>query len=163
MIARCGRSCAAMLVPRSVMDISSAALRWAIRHVSRLLEEEKVDIYREDLNVDPLPFWRANDTKNRKGITENHHVTGFLAFWDALRRRHPTLVIDCVASGGKRLELEALRRAIVLWRSDFLPYEPNVGIFFDEAVDHLHRIVGGSIIYNNNLQIRVALIEDGLN
>ncbi|MBU4286507.1 MAG: alpha-galactosidase, partial [Verrucomicrobia bacterium] len=98
-----------------------AALRWLINHVSGLLTSERVDIYREDCNMDPLPFWRANDAKNRQGITEIRHVMGHLAFWDELRRRHPTLLIDCVSSGSKRIELEAFRRAVTLTRSDYIP------------------------------------------
>ena len=40
--------------------------------------------------MDPLDFWRANDAPDRQGITEIEHVTGYLAYWDELRRRHPT-------------------------------------------------------------------------
>lgn len=99
-----------------------AALRWLSNHVSGLLTRERVDIYREDFNMDPLAFWRANDAKNRQGITEIRHVMGHLAFWDELRRRHPNLLIDCVASGSKRIELEAFRRAaMTLTRSDYIP------------------------------------------
>jgi len=105
-------------------------LRWLINHVSGLLKREKVDIYREDCNMDPLPFWRANDTKDRQGITEIRHIMGHLAYWDELRRRHPNLIIDCVSSGSKRIEFEAFRRAaITLTRSDYVPgytlTEPN--------------------------------------
>ena len=39
--------------------------------------------------MDPLSFWQKNDAEDRQGITENHHVTGYLAYWDELRRRHP--------------------------------------------------------------------------
>ena len=51
-------------------------------------------------------------------------MTGYLAYWDELRRRFPNLLIDTCASGGRRLDLETLRRSVPLWRSDFA-YEPS--------------------------------------
>ena len=64
-------------------------------------------------------IWRANDAPDRQGITEIRHVTGYLAYWDELRRRHPDMLIDTCASGGRRNDLETLRRAVPLWRSDY--------------------------------------------
>jgi alpha-galactosidase len=69
--------------------------------------------------MDPLEYWRANDAPDRQGITEIRHVTGYLAYWDELRRRHPDMLIDTCASGGRRDDLETLRRAVPLWRSDY--------------------------------------------
>ncbi len=36
-----------------------------------------------------------------------------------MRRRHPDLLIDNCASGGRRLELETLSRSLTLWRTDY--------------------------------------------
>jgi hypothetical protein len=54
-----------------------------------------------------------------QGMTENLYVQGHLAFWDELLRRHPHLRIDSCASGGRRNDLETMRRAVPLLRSDF--------------------------------------------
>ncbi len=70
--------------------------------------------------MDPLSFWRANDTQDRQGITEIRHVEGYLGYWDALIERHPTMLIDSCASGGRRNDLETLRRAVPLLRSDYI-------------------------------------------
>ena len=67
----------------------------------------------------PLPACRQHDTTNRQGFTENLYVQGHLAFWDELRRRNPGLRIDSCASGGRRNDLESMRRAVPLLRSDF--------------------------------------------
>ncbi|MGC8669139.1 MAG: alpha-galactosidase [Chthonomonadales bacterium] len=99
------------------------AWHWLVEHIDRLIRENGIDIYRQDFNMDPLPFWRANDAPDRQGITEIKHVEGFLAFWDELRRRHPNMLIDTCASGGRRLDLETLRRSVPLWRSDYA-FEP---------------------------------------
>jgi alpha-galactosidase len=94
------------------------ARNWAIEHFSKLITDNGIDLYRQDFNIDPLPFWRANDAPDRQGITEIKHVEGYLAFWDGLLARHPGLRIDSCASGGRRNDLETLRRAVPLLRSD---------------------------------------------
>ncbi len=95
------------------------ARNWLINHIDKLLTEQDIDIYREDFNIDPLNFWRANDTADRQGITEIRYVEGHLAYWDELLRRHPNLLIDSCASGGRRNDLETMRRAVPLWRTDW--------------------------------------------
>ncbi len=95
------------------------AWHWLVEHIDKLLTEQGIDLYRQDFNTDPLDRWRAADAKDRQGITENKHVTGYLAYWDELRRRHPGMLIDSCASGGRRNDLETLRRAVPLLRSDY--------------------------------------------
>ncbi len=99
------------------------AWKWLVNHVDKLIIEQGIDLYRQDFNFDPLPYWQENDAEDRQGITEIKHVTGYLDYWDELRRRHPNLLIDTCASGGRRNDLETLRRAVPLWRSDYA-YEP---------------------------------------
>ena len=93
---------------------------WLTEHVDKLLREEGIDLYRQDFNIDPLAFWQGNDAPDRQGMTENKHVVGYLAYWDELRRRHPDMLIDSCASGGRRNDLETLRRAVPLLRSDYI-------------------------------------------
>jgi alpha-galactosidase len=100
-----------------------AAREWLIEHIDHLLTEQGIGLYRQDFNMDPLAFWRAADAADRQGITEIRYVTGLLAYWDELRRRHPDMLIDTCASGGRRNDLETLRRAVPLWRSDYA-FEP---------------------------------------
>ncbi|MCU0962454.1 MAG: alpha-galactosidase [Pirellulaceae bacterium] len=109
--------------PRLLNLGHDAARQWLTDHVDRLLTEQGIDLYRQDFNIDPLPFWRGNDASDRQGITEIRHVQGLLAYWDELRRRHPGMLIDTCASGGRRNDLETLRRAVPLWRSDYA-FEP---------------------------------------
>lgn len=95
------------------------ALRWLIDYIDDSLTRENIDVYREDFNMDPLYFWRANEPNDRRGIIEIKYVTNHLAYWDELRRRHPGLMIDNCASGGKRVDLESMRRSVVFTRSDY--------------------------------------------
>lgn len=96
-----------------------AARRWLTDHVDRVLHEQGIDLYRQDFNMDPLSYWRAADAPDRMGMSENLHVQGYLAWWDALRQRNPKLVIDSCASGGRRNDLETMRRAVPLHPTDY--------------------------------------------
>jgi alpha-galactosidase len=104
------------------------AFHWLTNHFDRLIKANGIDWYREDMNGDgPLTAWRTNDAPDRQGITENFYVQNHLAYWDALRAMNPGLRIDSCASGGRRNDLETMRRAVPLTRSDFqFPYMPNV-------------------------------------
>ena len=95
------------------------ARRFLTDFISRKIEEFGLDCYRQDFNVAPLEFWRAADAPDRQGMTEIRWVEGLYAFWDELLRRHPNLVIDVCASGGRQMDLEALTRCLPLWRTDF--------------------------------------------
>ncbi len=99
-----------------------AALDWLTNHVDGVIKAQGVDVYREDMNgAGPCPAWRRTDTFDRQGITENFYVQGHLAFWDELLRRNPRLRIDSCASGGRRNDLESMRRGVSIGnRSDFM-------------------------------------------
>lgn len=96
-----------------------ACRAWLIDHIDTLLTEQGIDFYRQDFNIDPLGYWRGNDAADRQGITEVYHVMGYFEYWDALISRHPGLLIDSCASGGRRNDLETMRRAVPLLRSDY--------------------------------------------
>jgi hypothetical protein len=74
-------------------------------------------------SIDAFLVSQSTPTPARIGMTQVKNVTGFLAFWDELRKRHPGLVIDTCAGGGRRLDLETLRRSVPLDRSDY-EFEP---------------------------------------
>jgi alpha-galactosidase len=96
------------------------AWQWLVDHVDELIKSQGLDWYREDLNGGKYgTAWRNHDTDDRQGITENLYIQGHLAYWDELRRRNPSLRIDSCASGGRRNDLETMRRAVPLLRSDF--------------------------------------------
>ena len=97
--------------------------QWLTDHVDKLLTQEGIDLYRQDFNIDPLGYWQGADTDDRRGITEIRHVEGYFAYWDELLRRRPGMLIDSCASGGRRNDLETLRRAVPLLRSDYI-FEP---------------------------------------
>lgn len=95
-----------------------AARQWLTDYLSKCITDWGIGIYRNDFNIDPLPFWQKADTADRQGITEIRYVEGLYAMWDALRERHPGVPIDNCASGGRRIDLETVSRSFPLTRSD---------------------------------------------
>ena len=75
--------------------------------------------YRQDVNFDPAGVMERYDVKDREGITEIRHITGMYRMWDDLLARHPKLIIDNCAGGGRRIDIETLRRSIPFFRSDY--------------------------------------------
>ena len=101
------------------------ACRWLADYIAGMLDKEGIDLYRQDFNFDPLPYWQANDSSDRVGMTEMKYVEGLYAYWDELIARHPGLIIDNCASGGRRIDLETISRSAPLWRTDYQYYEPT--------------------------------------
>ncbi len=95
------------------------ALAWAKEKFSTLIREVGIDIYRQDFNMTPLFFWRNGEAEDRQGMNEIRYITGLYDFYDTLSREHPGLLIDTCASGGRRIDIEILRRSLILFRSDF--------------------------------------------
>ena len=87
--------------------------------ISDRIVEFGLDWYREDANIAPLEYWRHADAPDRQGITEIRYIEGLYAFWDNLIQRHPHLMIDNCASGGRRIDLESIGRSTALHRTDW--------------------------------------------
>jgi len=103
-----------------LFDLSNpAARKFFTDYFSQLIETHGIDCFRHDANIGPLEFWRAADAPDRQGWTEIKWVEGLYAFWDELLQRHPGLIIDNCASGGRRIDLESLRRSTPFWRTDY--------------------------------------------
>lgn len=94
------------------------AREWITDRVDSIIKASGVKIYRQDFNFDPLPIWKENEAPDRIGFLENRHSMGYLAYWDELVLRNPGLIIDSCASGGRRNDLETMRRAITLHYTD---------------------------------------------
>jgi alpha-galactosidase len=123
--------------------------QWLTDHVCRLIQENGIQIYRQDHNFPPLEHWRKNEAADRQGINENLHIQGYLQFWDDLLARNPGLWIDSCASGGRRNDLETMRRSVPLHYTDYgygdhpvklafqrtlyewIPYFKEVTLFWD--------------------------------
>lgn len=118
------------------------AYQWIFSTLCRIIDENKVDIYRQDFNMDPYRNWCEFDEPDRNGINEIRHITALYRLWDDLRKRYPDMLIDCCASGGRRLDFELLSRSHTYCRSDY---------FIPRGSAELHRyqhIMGENAILN---------------
>jgi alpha-galactosidase len=88
--------------------------RFMIEHFSKVTSDFGVDVFRQDGGN----LWPADTDPDRAGMNQIRYIQGFYAFWDGLLERHPGLLIDNCAEGARKIDLETIRRSIVLWRSD---------------------------------------------
>jgi len=95
-----------------------------------MMDENEIDMYREDNNSDPARAWKQLDERDEKalnlprtGINENKCIQGHYALWDGIlafcREHGKCTFLDSCASGGGRNDIESLRRSIPLLRSDY--------------------------------------------
>jgi len=95
------------------------ALKWIQDTVYGIIEKHRIDVYREDFNMEPGPVWRAMDAADRVGVAEAKHIAGLYAFLDGMRARFPSILQENCASGGRRLDIEMISRAHSYCRSDY--------------------------------------------
>ncbi len=91
---------------------------WLIDTIDGCIKEYGVDIYRQDFNFQPSVYWKENEEPQRVGILENKHIQGYYRYWDTLLERNPGLLIDSCASGGRRNDIETMRRSVPLHYTD---------------------------------------------
>jgi len=96
------------------------ANKWMIEENIKLIEEQGLDIWRQDGN----PVYPADSVPDRDGINQIRHFEGSYEFWDALLKRYPNLMIDNCSGGGRKIDLETISRSVCLWRSDYQVAEP---------------------------------------
>jgi len=94
------------------------ARHWITDKIDKQITLAGLQWVRWDFNMSPLASWRSCDAPERQGMTEIRHIEGLYAMWDELARRHPGLLMDICASGGRRLDIELLSRGLPLWHSD---------------------------------------------
>ncbi len=102
-----------------LLDLGNPKARqWAIESISEEITRSGLSFYRQDFNLYPSYFWHTDEKPDEVGLREIRHINGLYAFLDELARRHPGLILDNCAAGGRRLDFEMMRRCVVLWRSD---------------------------------------------
>ena len=82
--------------------------------------------YRQDFNMDPLPYWRHSDPANRQGISEMKYIEGLYAYWERIAETWQDRIMEECASGGRRIDLETIKRMHIHQKTDY---------WFDNDVD----------------------------
>lgn len=100
------------------------ARAWMTRKILSLMDENGIDIYRQDSNLGGrlAKAWREIDAADgpgdRQGVAEIRHVNGVWAHYDAIRRARPDVFVENCASGGRRLDYETMSRCHAYCRDD---------------------------------------------
>lgn len=133
-----------------LFDLGNTEARlWLTNRISDIIQNEGIDYYRQDFNMDPYPYWTEYDKPGRIGIHEIRHIEGLYTFWDTLLVRFPDLLIDNCASGGRRIDLETTSRSSPLWRTDYQYGEPN-GYQCHTYGLHFYLPIHGTAIYSTD-------------
>ncbi len=107
------------LVLGDLLDLGKPeAQELVLRMVDDLVSKIGVDWIRYDFNTDPLGAWTNAEGPEQKGLRQIMHINGLYRVWDELMRRHPNLLIEQCSSGGRRIDLETIRRGHTFWKSD---------------------------------------------
>jgi alpha-galactosidase len=106
-------------VHKDLLDLGNAAAReWVLLMMQQFIDEGQVHWIRYDFNTDPLATWDGMDAPESRGLAQIRHVEGLYKLLDRLRARYPNLLIEGCASGGRRIDLETVRRSHTFWKSD---------------------------------------------
>jgi alpha-galactosidase len=104
---------------RHLLDFGNQA---AVDHITRmigdLIEKYGVKWSRVDSNLNPDEYWATIADPGERGLRELRHWQGWYRFLDSLRERFPDLHIEGCSSGGRRIDLEMLKRSHCFWISD---------------------------------------------
>ena len=103
---------------------------WTLGRITKMMDENAVDLYREDNNSNPAEAWKILDERDaertglpRAGINENKMIQGHYKLWDGIidhcAKHGKCTYVDSCASGGGRNDLESMRRGLPFMRSDY--------------------------------------------
>ncbi|MBM3475118.1 MAG: alpha-galactosidase [Armatimonadetes bacterium] len=108
-------------------------------------------VYRQDFNMDPLPYWRYSDAPDRQGMTEMKYIEGLYAYWDRIRATWPDAFMEECASGGHRIDLETVMRMHAHQKTDY---------WFDNDVDHAALWSVSQYLPNNTIVAHLIRLDD---
>ena len=108
---------------------------WVCEMMDAYITQLGIEYIRHDFNIDPLAYWNSADKASRHGMSQIRHIEGLYAVIDWIRERHPQTVLECCASGGRRIDLETARRFHTYWISDDT-VDPEVDRFHLQGINY---------------------------
>jgi len=97
---------------------SRAGQAWAFATLDRLITEYRCDWIKLDFNLDPGAGCDRTDHGHGAGDGLYQHYRGYYALLDAVRARHPQVVLENCSSGGLRIDLGIARHTHMAFQSD---------------------------------------------
>ncbi|MEW5979443.1 MAG: alpha-galactosidase [Acidobacteriota bacterium] len=115
----------------------NSAREWAVETISSVVRQLNAKWIRFDFNSDPAAIWAGADTVDRRGLTEIRYLENLYRLMEALIERFPDMIIENCSSGGRRIDLETLRRSHTNWISDHTQAESIIRYHIHGAVHWL--------------------------
>ena len=81
------------------------AREWILSQIDDLVKHQGLGCYRQDFYTAYPP-----EAENRKGVMEMQHLDGLYTMLDEIRKRHPEMLMEGCAGGGRRIDLETLSK-----------------------------------------------------
>ena len=104
---------------RYLLDLGQPAAReLVLSMMDGIIRDAGVDWIRYDFNIGPASIWAAAEGPGEQGLRQIRHINGLYTMLDDLMKRQPTLLIEQCSSGGRRIDLETIRRGHTFWKSD---------------------------------------------
>ncbi len=116
------------------LDLSRRdAQDWVIETVGYWISRLDLRWSRWDYNIGPAPYFAAVDSTGKYQFA---YVRGLYRVLDELMCRFPQWMVECCASGGRRVDLGTLRRAHTAWFSDHTD-DPDICRAMQIGANHL--------------------------
>ncbi len=93
-------------------------INFFVERASSIINKGGISLYRQDYGINPAGIFDSVNQPDRIGIRENLYAQGYYRYWDILIEKYPDMMIDSCAAGGGRNDIESLRRAIPLHKTD---------------------------------------------
>ena len=107
--------------------------------------------YRQDFNMDPLPYWRFSDAPDRVGVSEMKYIEGLYAYWDRIATTWPDSIREERAGGGHRIDLETVMRMHMHQKTDY---------WFDNEADQAALWGASQYLPNNAIVAHLCRLDD---
>ncbi len=104
-----------------ILDLSIPdAQQWVIDLIGDYARRLELKWIRFDFNFKLINTWIAasKNMPDRRGLKEIRYVEGLYNILDKLLENHPDMIIEWCAGGGRRIDLETIRRSHTFWKSD---------------------------------------------
>ncbi len=119
----------------------SYTLNYMENTIFEIIGKHGIDVYRQDFNMEPTGAWASielDEGVDRVGVAEAKHVAGLYQFLDDMRAKFPNIMLENCASGGRRVDIEMVKRAHSYCRSDYYigPKEGDTAFNLGQNMTH---------------------------
>jgi alpha-galactosidase len=126
------------LLGKNLLNLGEPGARTLVLDMmSAIVNEAGVDWIRYDFNIDPLDGWHGAESDEQQGLCQLRYINGLYTLLDELMARHPGLFIEQCSSGGRRIDIETIRRGHTYWKSDET---------FDQPLMRFHQTGGNQFL-----------------